>query len=155
MGSQTRSLRVASDRADGPGLAGGRPAASGRERDRLALRGGWTLALTGALLGAVAGCAPLQRVPVEVEPRPARVYVDGRELPSAAGEVELRADRDHKLFFKREGYASRLIILRSVPGESGPRLEPPRVEVRLEPREPGGHRVEMEREAEGPDAGAP
>jgi len=155
VGSQTRPLRVVSDRTDRVAVAGGRAAPCRCERGRLARTGRWGPVLAAALLGAVAGCAPLQRVPVEVEPRPARVYVDGRELPPSSGEVELRADRDHKLFFKREGYASRLVILRSVPGESGPRLEPPRVEVRLEPREPGGHRVEMERETQGPDADAP
>ncbi|MBW2387609.1 MAG: hypothetical protein JRG89_04160 [Deltaproteobacteria bacterium] len=70
------------------------------------------------------GCAPTQ-------PEPIVVFVDGEPLQELPPSVELTADRDHTLFFQREGYRSQLIIVRTVQREGEDRLEPEHVELRL------------------------
>ncbi|MGH0034933.1 MAG: hypothetical protein ACQGVK_07885 [Myxococcota bacterium] len=91
-------------------------------------------------------CAPLQVVELAVEPTPSSVHVDGEVVEPVPGALELRADRDHKLFFKRDGYRPALVVLQSRAGEAGPRLEPARVEARLDPLAGGGREVTIERE---------
>jgi hypothetical protein len=93
------------------------------------------------------GCAPLQVVELSVDPPPTSVYVDGEAIDPVPGALELRADRDHKLYFKRDGYRPELVVLRSQAGEAGPRLEPGRVEARLRPLSGHARDVEIEQEA--------
>lgn len=113
---------------------------AGRARGAVAMAG---LALLFGL-----GCAPVQVVPLSVEPTPGSLHVDGRAVSPVPDHVELRADRDHKLYFKRDGYRPELVILRSQDGEAGPRLEPARVQARLQPLSPGARDVQIEREGE-------
>lgn len=95
----------------------------------------------------MAGCAPKQRVPIDVRPQTAQLYLDGQAVETMPRAVELRADRDHKLFFKQEGYRSELVVLRSVPGRKGDeRLDPPVVRVELVPLDRSGREVEIEAE---------
>ena len=91
------------------------------------LRVGWLL------LGFVAfvGCAPTQMIGLDVGPEPLVVYVDGEPMKELPPSLELTANRDHTLFFQREGYRSQLIIVRTSEREGEDRLEPERVELRL------------------------
>lgn len=69
-----------------------------------------------------------------IQPVPVTLYVDGELHPHGSpDQLELRADRPHILFFKKEGYRSEQIVIRSLRDESGSRLEPDRVEIRLSP----------------------
>jgi hypothetical protein len=68
--------------------------------------------------------------------------VDGEERGPAPAEIELRADVDHKLFFKSAGHRPALVILRST-AEPEPRLEPSAVEVVLEPLSAQGRRLRI------------
>jgi len=77
------------------------------------------------------GCAPTQMIGLNVGPEPIVVFVDGEPLQELPPSVELTADRDHTLFFQREGYRSQLIIVRTVQREGEDRLEPEHVELRL------------------------
>ena len=103
-------------------------------------------AARAVLLLAVCGfvaCAPKQRVPLDLGPGAVELYVDGRRVEVVPPEVELRADRPHKLFVKRPGYRPELIVLeaREVAGE--PALAPDEVWVRLRPLT-GDRGVEIE-----------
>ncbi len=49
------------------------------------------------------GCAPMQRIPLDVQPAAATLFLDGHALETVPGELALRSDRDHKLYFKHEG----------------------------------------------------
>ena len=70
------------------------------------------LALAAAL--ACSGCrAPVQRIPIDVEPASALLFVDGAELPALPTELSLRADESHVLFFRGAGYLPQRIILES------------------------------------------
>ncbi len=101
-------------------------------------------------LAVALGCAPMQPVALDVEPDAAALFVDGEAVEGRPAVIELRADRDHKLYFKSEGYVSELVVLRTRQGEDGPRLEPDPVKVRLRSRSRGGSDVRIERE-EGDD----
>ena len=96
----------------------------------------------GSIL-SVAGCAPLQRVPLDVGPQRLTLHLDGEAIEPMPSEVELRADRDHALYFKSEGYLPELVVLRTTGAGSAARLEPASVRVRLAPR-----RVHVSREFE-------
>jgi hypothetical protein len=78
-------------------------------------------------------CAPKQVIPLEVSPDAVTVFLNGEALAGAPVELELRSDRDHKLFFKREGYRPEMVVLRRAGSEDQPRLEPAEVRVRLAP----------------------
>lgn len=108
---------------------------------------------TGLVLSALASCAtcaPVQRVPIDSAPRDSSVFVDGDPVGTAPVEVELRADRDHSVFIKRDGYRPELIILRSQVRDSRPRLEPGDVRVRLVPIERGRELdIEVDRRRDG------
>jgi hypothetical protein len=104
------------------------------------------------IFAAGIACAPLQTVELRVEPTPTSVHVDGKSVSPVPASLELRADRDHSLFFKRDGYRPELVVLQSRPGESGPRLEPARVEARLRPLAGKSRDVEIETEEPLPDA---
>jgi hypothetical protein len=91
------------------------------------------------------GCAPTQVVPVTIQPVPVSLYIDGElHAEGSPVELELRADQPHLLFFKKEGYRAEQVVLRSVPNENGPRLEPDRVEVRLSPVTPKRRNLKVE-----------
>ncbi len=92
---------------------------------------------------ALAACAPKQRIPLDLGPAPVELFVDGERAEAVPAELELRADRDHKLFVKRSGYVPELVVLeaRETDGRDG--LVPERVRVRLRP-EIGDRDIEIE-----------
>ncbi len=97
---------------------------------------GHRIVRTGCLLlGCLAffACAPKQRVPLDLGPAPVELFVDGERAEELPPELELRSDRDHKIFVKRPGYIPELVVLeaREVDGRDG--LVPDRVHVRLQP----------------------
>jgi len=101
------------------------------------------LALMGLLL--LAGCAPMQVVPLQLGPAPLSVYVDGRALPDdAPSEVELRADRAHVLFVKKPGHHPERVVLESRREGGVARLSPDRIELRLTPIQPTGRSVDVQ-----------
>ena len=105
-------------------------------------RGVVSVALVVAM-GSFVACAPKQRVPLDLGPGAVELYVDGRRVEGLPNELELRSDRDHKLFVKRPGYLPELVVLesREVAGEET--LEPGEVRVRLSPLV-GDRRLEIE-----------
>jgi hypothetical protein len=111
--------------------------------------GTWSRAfVAGVALAALAlpGCAlifPFQRVPIEVTPPDAQVFVDGSLAGARNRSPNLRADRDHSVFVKREGYRSELVILKVDRAEGRPRLAPDHVRVQLRPLVPN-HDLEVE-----------
>lgn len=106
------------------------------------------LLASAALLAAQPGCAPKQRIPLDVGPGPVLVFIDGELVPETPEAVELRADRDHKVFVKREGYTPQLVVLETSERDGRDRLLPARVDVRLE-RRLGNREVQVD-VAEGP-----
>jgi hypothetical protein len=111
----------------------------------------WAVFCLGAVTALVLpACAPKQRVPLDLGPAPVELSVDGALAGEIPGDLELRADRDHKLFVKRPGYVPELVVLesREIDGRYG--LEPGQVRVRLRPvaGEPDLE-IEEEKEAEG------
>lgn len=95
----------------------------------------------GVLGVLLLSCAPTQVVPIRMDPAPMTVFVDGRRVPEEdSRQVELKADRAHVFLFKKEGYQSEQVVLRSQPGPERPRLEPDEIVVQLIPlegRKPG------------------
>jgi len=87
------------------------------------------------LLGclALAGCAPKQRVPLDLGPGPVELFVDGERAEAPPAELALRADRDHKVFVKRPGYVPELVVLEAREVDGRQELVPDRVRVRLLP----------------------
>lgn len=107
--------------------------------------GGRSTAGVALVIGlAVLGCAPLQRVPVLVEPGNSTLFVDGEALGVTPAELELRSDRDHVLFFKSEGFRPERVILRSSTLGDEPRLEPAEVIVSLTPLSAKGRALRIE-----------
>jgi hypothetical protein len=91
------------------------------------------------------GCAPIQIVPLELRPVPLTIFVDGEELEDGSPvQLELRADRPHVLFFKKEGYRSEQLVLESRLVAGKPKLEPERVSIRLAPLTSTGRSLKME-----------
>lgn len=88
-------------------------------------------------LAACATCAPHQRISITSAPGNATVFVDGETAGHSPLKVDLRSDRDHSVFLKRNGYRPELVILRSQNAEEKPRLDPEDVNVRLVPIEHG------------------
>jgi len=92
-------------------------------------------------------CAPKQRIPLDVAPHGARLYLDGEPVEALPPELELRADRDHKLFFKSEGHRPELVVLRTATDADGrSKLEPAAVRLRLVPLSESGRQVLIESE---------
>jgi len=116
------------------------------ERRAVARNRAARLALAVALC---AGCAPLQVVPLDVGPGAVEVFVDGARAEGAPSELELRADRDHKIYLKRAGYVPELVVLESRRVEGRDRLEPAIVRARLAPRR-GEREVEVRDEGGDP-----
>jgi len=102
------------------------------------------------LVGAL-GCAPKQRVPLDITPPTTSIYLDGEPLEGMPRELKLRSDQDHKLFFKSEGHRSELVVLRSSLHEGKPRLEPAGVRLRLIPLDPTRRQLVIESGGEAPD----
>ncbi len=101
--------------------------------------------LSWVLVFAVAaGCAPVQRIPLEVVPADASLFVDGREVPGSPEAIELRSDRDHTLYFKSPGYRPELRVLESRTDAGEARLEPDAVRVRLRSLRPERREVRIE-----------
>lgn len=134
-----------------PKSAGARRTEAHGRHARQAARhgGGATPALAiaaAALLLALVGCAPKQRIPLEVGPGDVEVYVDGlRVAEPLPAELDLESDRAHVVFVKKPGHRSEQVVLRSVEFEDGrPQLQPDRVEVELRQETPRGRRLEVE-----------
>ena len=87
---------------------------------RTRARWGATVAVTA--LGF--GCASTQTVDLECVPSEVTVYVDGRELDGKPSSIELRSDRDHKVFFKGGPYEPQMVVLESTEQDGETRLEP-------------------------------
>ena len=105
-----------------------------RGKERVATRSRWTHAVAAGMVAVfVGGCAPKQWVPLDLGPGAVDLYVDGRRVDGVPREVELRADRDHKLFVKRPGYLPELVVLEAREVEGDAVLRPPSVRVWLEP----------------------
>jgi len=99
------------------------------------------------ILAALLLCAcqtPTQRIPLDLEPASLSVFVDGVELSGTPGELVLRSDRAHVLFFRKQGYAPQRLVLRSGVREGEPYLMPPEVQVRLAPAVPSDHELTIE-----------
>ena len=128
--------------------------ASGTRTRAVAGRHWWYRASCGlavcALLCASA-CAPKQRVPLDISPTTASIYLDGEPLEGMPPELMLRSDRDHTLFFKSEGHRSELIVLRSGMSEGKPRLQPASVRLRLAPLDLTRRELVIEAVDEAPD----
>lgn len=105
------------------------------------LEGQGRLCGAGILGGLLLACAPTQVVPIRMDPKPVTVFVDGRRLAEKdSRQVELKADRAHVFLFKKEGYQSEQVVLRSEPGPERPQLMPDEIVVQLLPlegRKPG------------------
>ena len=83
---------------------------------------------------ASAGCAAKQTIPLDCIPEEVLVYVDGRLLEERPDALELSAGEPHKLYFKREGHESQLVVLDShIDAEGKPQLSPADVCVKLVP----------------------
>jgi hypothetical protein len=93
------------------------------------------LIASAALLTAIscAAFAPFQRVPIDTAPRDAVVFIDGHQAGKSPMGANLRADRDHVVFLKREGYRPELVVIETQRPEGRPRLEPPEVLIQLVP----------------------
>ena len=90
----------------------------------------------GVILVGLAACAPIQRVPITVEPVPVAIFVDGRRLQATGRQtVELKADRGHVFQFEKEGYRSQQVVLVSREWEGHPHLQPEDIFVQLIPLE--------------------
>lgn len=108
-----------------------------------------------ALLGAA--CATRQVVPLTIEPRPAKVFVDGRLVaPEASHELSLRVDRGHVVLIRRAGHRPQQVVIESVERDGVRELSPARIAVRLVPERESGRRLEVELDAgEGDPPAAP
>lgn len=84
-------------------------------------------------LSLLAGCTATQMIGLDVGPKPLVIFVDGKRMEEVPLEIELTANRDHTLFFQREGYLSQLIVVRTAEVAGKTRLEPARVELQLKP----------------------
>ena len=90
------------------------------------------------------GCAPMQRIPLDVQPAAATLFLDGQALETVPEELALRSDRDHKLYFKHEGYHPALIVLITRDEAGEPTLDPPAVRLELEPLRLLGREIKID-----------
>lgn len=90
-----------------------------------------TRVLLPLLLAGSPGCVVTQTIGLDVGPDPLVVFVDGKRLEEVPNVIELRANRDHTLFFQREGYLSQLVIVRTAEVAGEAQLEPQQVRLRL------------------------
>lgn len=89
------------------------------------------MVLIGFLAGCIA-CAPTQVVPLEVAPDEVDLYLDGERLEEIPASLKLKSNRNHTLFFKREGYLSQFILLRSSGKSGDEKLSPDFVALELQ-----------------------
>lgn len=82
-------------------------------------------------LASPTGCTATQMVGLDVGPEPLILFVDGERMDQVPPELELTANRDHTLFFQREGYLSQLIVVKTTELGGKAHLEPERVKLRL------------------------
>jgi hypothetical protein len=102
--------------------------------------------LAVSLVATALGCqAPMQRVPLHLEPADSRVYVDGSELAAGARHVELRSDEPHVVLAKRDGYRPQQIVLEPSGRGDARRLQPAEIRLELEPLVPKESAVRIER----------
>ena len=87
---------------------------------------------------------PTQRVPLTLEPDRVSVFVDGEALSEVPAELELRSDRAHVLFFRREGYRAQRHVLQTGLREGEPWLTPTEIHVRLLPTVPSESELVIE-----------
>ena len=122
----------------------------------LAARSYLGLVCASIALACLVGCAPTQMIGLAVEPEPVVMFVDGERVDELPPEIELTANRDHTVFFKREGYRSQLVVLRTSERDGVDRLSPEKIELRLKrvTDSTPGITVELE-EALDPDAPKP
>ncbi|MCG8588446.1 MAG: hypothetical protein MJE66_04075 [Proteobacteria bacterium] len=106
------------------------------------------MAVLVAWIIAGGGCAPFQTVPLDLTPTSVRVFVDGEPLAPVPAELELRADRDHTVFVKAEGFQPQLVVLRTTREGREDVLEPAAVQVRLEPAAGKGRDLQIESDEE-------
>jgi hypothetical protein len=101
-------------------------------------RGGLARRLAWVVVAVLASACqgPTQRVPLTLEPDRVSVFVDGEPLSEVPMELELRSDRAHVLFFRREGYRAERRVLQTRMREGEPWLTPAEVHVRLLPTVP-------------------
>jgi hypothetical protein len=126
----------------GPGTDGSAAGRIEHGAGRVRWRRAACVVTTGLLL---AGCASRQVVPLSIEPAAAEVYVDGARVDAAPPRsLSLRADRGHVVLIRRPGYRSRQVVLESVARDGARRLEPDRIDVRLEPVTRSGREVRIE-----------
>ena len=100
-----------------------------------ALNGRATRVLVGAVGIAAAfatGCAPKQVIPIHVEPGPVVLYLNGEAQKETPESLKLKANRDHTLFFRREGYRPAMVVLETTKVEGKSVLRPERVDLELE-----------------------
>lgn len=83
-----------------------------------------------SLLG-LSGCAPKQPIPLDLAPAPLVVYLDGERLDEIPEELILRANRDHTVFVKRDGYRPQLVILTTGEVEGEAVLTPDSISLEL------------------------
>ena len=107
---------------------------------------GWLMALLLSF-----GCAPTQVIPIRAEPQPILIYLNGEKLEEPKSSLELKANRNHTLYFKRDGYKSELVILRTQEIDGEDALRPERVDLELEAlvESRPGLQLEFEDEDEG------
>ena len=119
----------------------------------LAARSYLRLVFGSIALAGLVGCAPTQMIGLAVEPEPVVMFIDGKRVDELPPEIELTANRDHTVFFKREGYHSQLVVLRTSERDGVDRLDPAKIELRLKRRTDSapGITVELEEETD-PDA---
>ena len=114
-------------------MARGRTASRSHERrdGRRGRRGRFVAPLVCTAVAFALGCAPTQWIAISAGPEPVVVFVDGKRVEPVPETLELKATRDHTLFFQREGYQSQLVVVRTRDLDGAPQLEPARVDVRL------------------------
>ena len=95
-------------------------------------RSGLLLALAVGVV-SLPGCVSRQWVPLDLGPAPVELFVDGERAEEIPPEIELRADRDHKLFVKRAGFVPELVVLETREIDGREALVPGAVRVRLRP----------------------
>lgn len=79
----------------------------------------------------ISGCTPKQKVPLRLGAGEHQIFVDGEPVEGTPGDLSLRADRDHTVFIKRDGYKPTLVVLRSE-GEAGSEtLQPSTIDLEL------------------------
>jgi hypothetical protein len=94
----------------------------------------WRIGAALALVLAGGACAPKQKVVLDCVPEEVTVYVDGRALEQAPEQIELRADRPHKIYVKGPGHEPQLVVLEPRVDATGRQtLEPAEVCVEVVP----------------------